>query len=135
MWGYQSFFFIVIHELCISWFFDCIRFDVSWVLLALLEFISTNFKMEWIAIICAEDLCCWQWMKALSIDFQTYVVDNGWSFKPSFSMCFWNNLVLDFDIYITILTKNLHPQYLIFHWSLKLYYQPSEVCTIVPKTC
>lgn len=68
-------------------FFIAFVFYVSWFLLALLDFISTNFKMEWIAIICAEDLHCWRWMKALSIDFWTYVVvDNGWKLSIDFEL-------------------------------------------------
>jgi hypothetical protein len=70
------------------------------------------------------DLCCWQWVKAL---------------KPSFStkMCFWNNRVLDFEIYITILTKKIAPTTISYSplefeaiWSTKW-----SVYLIVPKTC
>jgi hypothetical protein len=44
-----------------------------------------------------------KWMKKLIEHWfiRTYVVDNGWKaflIKPSFSMCSWNDIALDFDI-------------------------------------
>jgi hypothetical protein len=74
-------------------------------------------KCNEIALECVQDLYCWQWMRALSNDFQRNIF---------FAQCcvrFWHS----FNNSI----KHLHSQYPILHQSLSSYYQSNKGWRIV----
>jgi hypothetical protein len=58
--------------------FECITFLDSYLhlplcflfLFLMLQFTFTHFKIQWIALGCMENLCCWHWVQALSNNFE-----------------------------------------------------------------